>query len=38
LDKLGDHGSASEHFKMAQENAIGNTLILESKILLAHIQ
>ena len=38
LDKLGDHGSASEHFKMAQENANGNTLILESKILLAHIQ
>jgi tetratricopeptide (TPR) repeat protein len=38
LDKLGDHGSASEHFKMAQANAKGNTLILESKILLAHIQ
>ena len=38
LDKLGDHGGASEHFKMAQENADGNALILESKILLAHIQ
>ena len=38
LDKLGDHGGASEHFKMAQENANGNALILESKILLAHIQ
>ena len=38
LDKLGDHGGASEHFKMAQENANGNTLILESKILLAHIK
>ena len=38
LDKLGDHGGASEHFKKAQANAKGNTLILESKILLAHIQ
>ena len=38
LDKLGDHGGASEHFKMAQENANGNALILESKILLAHIR
>ena len=38
LDKLGDHGDASKHFKVAQENANGNTLILESKILLAHIQ
>jgi len=38
LDKLGDHGGASEHFKIAQENANGNALILESKILLAHIQ
>ena len=36
LDKLGDHGGASEHFKVAEENANGNTLILESKILLAH--
>jgi tetratricopeptide (TPR) repeat protein len=38
LDKLGDHVGASEHFKMAKANASGNTLILESKILLAHIQ
>ena len=38
LDKLGDHGDAAKHFKVAQENANGNTLILESKILLAHIQ
>jgi Flp pilus assembly protein TadD len=38
LDKLGDHGGASEHFKIAQANANGNKLILESKILLAHIQ
>ena len=36
LDKLGDHGDASKHFKVAQENANGNALILESKILLAH--
>ena len=38
LDKLGDHGDAAKHFKVAQENANGNTLILESKILLAHTQ
>ena len=38
LDKEGDHGAASEHFKMAQANANGNKLILESKILLAHIK
>ena len=38
LDKLGDHGDASKHFKVAQGNANGNALILESKILLAHIQ
>ena len=38
LDKLGDHGDAAKHFKVAQENANGNELILESKILLAHIQ
>lgn len=36
LDKLGDHGDAAKHFKVAEENADGNTLILESKILLAH--
>ena len=38
LDKLGGHGDAAEHFKIAQDNANGNSLILESKILLAHIQ
>lgn len=38
LDKLGDHGGATKHFKVAQQNANGNTLILESKILLAHVQ
>ena len=38
LDKLGDHGSATEHFKIAQQNANGNALILESEILLAHVQ
>ena len=38
LDKLGDHGGATTHFKVAQQNANGNTLILESKILLAHVQ
>ena len=38
LDKLGDHGGATEHFKVAQQNANGNALIIESKILLAHIQ
>jgi ribosomal protein S12 methylthiotransferase accessory factor len=38
LDKLGDHGDAAKHFKVAQENANGNALILESKILLAHVQ
>ena len=38
LDKLGDHGGASRHFKEAQKYANGNKLILESKILLAHIQ
>ena len=36
LDKLGNHGDAAKHFKVAEENANGNTLILESKILLAH--
>ena len=36
LDKLGDHGDATKHFKVAQESANGNALILESKILLAH--
>ena len=38
LDKLGGHGDAAEHFKIAQDNANGNSLILASKILLAHIR
>ncbi len=38
LDKLRDHGGASEHFKVAQQRANGSTLILESKILLNHVQ
>ena len=38
LDKLGKHGEATKHFKIAQENANGNKAILESKILLSHVQ
>ena len=38
LDKLGKHGEATKHFKIAQEKANGNKAILESKILLSHIQ
>ena len=38
LDKLGDHGGATDHFKIAQKNANENALILESKVLLAHIK
>ena len=38
LDKLGDHGAATKHFKVAQEKANGNKLILESNILLSHVQ
>ena len=38
LDKLGQHGEATTHFKIAQENANGNKAILESKILLSHVQ
>ena len=38
LDKLGDHGGATKHFKVAQQKANGSTLILESKILLNHVQ
>ena len=37
-DKEGQHGVATKHFKVAQEKANGNKLILESKILLAHVQ
>ena len=38
LDKLGKHGEATKHFKIAQEKANGNKVILESKVLLSHIQ
>jgi tetratricopeptide (TPR) repeat protein len=38
LDKLGKHGEATKHFKIAQEKANGNKKILESKILLSHVQ
>ena len=38
LDKLGQHGEATKHFKIAQEKANGNKAILESKILLSHVQ
>ena len=37
-DKLNQHPTATKHFGVAQEKANGNALILESKILLAHIQ
>ena len=37
-DKVDQYGEATKHFKVAQQNANGNTLILESKILLAHVQ
>ena len=37
-DKVNQHGEATKHFKVAQQNANGNTLILESKILLAHVK
>ena len=37
-DKVNQHEVATKHFKVAQEKANGNTLILESKILLAHVQ
>ena len=38
LDKLGKHGEATKHFKVAQEKANENKSILESKILLSHVQ
>ena len=38
LDKMGKHGEATKHFKIAQEKANGNKAILESKILLSHVQ
>jgi tetratricopeptide (TPR) repeat protein len=38
LDKLGKHGEATKHFKIAQEKANGNKAILGSKVLLSQIQ
>ena len=38
LDKLGKHGKATQHFKIAHEKANGNKAILESQVLLSHIQ
>ena len=37
LDKLGDHGKATMHFKAAKKNANGNASILNSPILNGHI-
>jgi len=37
LDKLGDHGAATMHFKKAKELAKGNKAILESPILKGHV-
>ena len=37
LDKLGNHGEATKHFKMALDNAPDNPSIRDSGILQAHI-
>lgn len=37
LDALGDHGSATMHFKKAKELAKGNKKILSSPILNGHV-
>ena len=37
LDKLGQHGEATMHFKAAKKNAHGNENILNSQILRNHI-
>jgi len=37
LDKLGDHGAATMHFKKAKELAKGNEKILNSPILNGHL-
>ncbi len=37
LDKMGDHGAATKHFKKAKELAKGNKMILDSPILNGHI-
>ena len=38
LDKTGDHGTATNHFKTALDSAKGNKMILTSEILAKHIQ
>ena len=37
LDKLGQHGKATMHFKAAKQRAAGNQAIINSPILNAHI-
>jgi len=37
LDKMGDHGAATMHFKAAKKNAHGNEAILNSPILNGHL-
>jgi len=37
LDKLGQHGEATMHFKAAKKNAHGNEKILNSPILNGHL-
>ena len=38
LDKIGDHGAATNHFKTARDSAKGNEKILTSEILIKHLQ
>tara|TARA_B100000686_G_C16707303_1_gene927077 strand:- start:25 stop:441 length:417 start_codon:yes stop_codon:yes gene_type:complete len=38
LDQIGDHGAATNHFKVARDGAKGNEKILTSEILIKHIQ
>ncbi|MBT5762261.1 MAG: hypothetical protein HOI59_00200, partial [Nitrospina sp.] len=37
LDKIGDHGAATKHFKKAKDLAKGNKKILSSPILNGHL-
>ena len=37
LDKMGDHGAATKHFKKAKDLAKGNKKILSSPILNGHL-
>ena len=37
LDKMGDHGAATKHFKKAKSLAKGNDKILNSPILKGHV-